>query len=234
MSRVAVVTGAAGGIGSVTCDVLETKGWDIVAVDARPLERPGAVRLDIADAEAVSEALSGLAQVDGLVNIAAIQHYKSLAETTHGDWARVLEVNLGGPFNCLKAVYDQLVSSRGSVVNVGSVHGQATSSSIAAYAASKGGMAAFTRAVAVEMGPLGVRSNIVLPGAIDTPALRQGFARGLSTERSLTDRTPTRSVGRPEDVAKVIAFLIDNEESQFVSGAEFVIDGGALAQLSTE
>jgi NAD(P)-dependent dehydrogenase (short-subunit alcohol dehydrogenase family) len=234
MSRVAVVTGAAGAIGSVTCDVLETKGWDIVAVDDRPLERPGSVRLDIADAEAVSEALSGLTQVEALVNIAAIQHYKSLPETTHGDWTRVLEVNLSGPFNCLKAVYEQLVSSRGSVVNVGSVHGRSTSSSIAAYAASKGGLAAFTRAVAVEMGPLGVRSNIVLPGAIDSPALRQGFARGLSTERSLVDRTPSRSVGNPQDVAKAIAFLIDGQESGFVTGAEFVIDGGALAQLSTE
>jgi NAD(P)-dependent dehydrogenase (short-subunit alcohol dehydrogenase family) len=234
MSRAAVVTGAAGGIGSVTCQVLESKGWEVVAVDVGPCERAGAVQLDIADVAAVSRALSGLTRVDALVNIAAVQHYKSLAETTHSDWARVLDVNLSGPFNCLKAVYDQLVSSRGSVVNVGSVHGQATSSSIAAYAASKGGLAAFTRAVAVEMGPLGVRSNIVLPGAIDTPALRQGFARGLSTERALADRTPSRSVGRPEDVAKAIAFLIDEEEARFVTGAEFVIDGGALAQLSTE
>jgi NAD(P)-dependent dehydrogenase (short-subunit alcohol dehydrogenase family) len=234
MSRVAVVTGAAGGIGSVTCDVLETRGWEVVAVDDRPLERPGALQVDIADAEAVSKALSGLPQVEALVNIAAIQLYKSLAETTHGDWTRVLEVNLTGPFNCLKAVYDQLVSSRGSVVNVGSVHGQATSSSIAAYAAAKGGLAAFTRAVAVEMGPLGVRSNIVLPGAIDTPALREGFDRGLSTYQSLVDRTPTRSIGTPEDVAKMISFLIDRGESQFVTGSEFTVDGGALSQLSTE
>lgn len=234
MSGVAVVTGAAGGIGSVTCDLLEDRGWEVVAVDDSAMDRPRAVEVDIADADAVSGAMSGLPRVDALVNIAAIQLYKSLADTTTAEWDRVLAVNLGGPFNCLKAVYDQLVANRGSVVNVGSVHGRATSTAIAAYAAAKGGLAAFTRATAVELGPLGVRSNLVVPGAIDTSVLRKGFSRGASTERSLIEKTPLRSIGKPEDVAKAIAFLIDPDESAFVTGGEFAVDGGALARLSTE
>lgn len=234
MSGVAIVTGAAGGIGSVTFDLLADRGWEVVAVDDRATDRPGAVEVDVADAGAVAEALSGLPRVDALVNIAAIQLYKSLADTSAADWDRVLAVNLGGPFNCLKAVYKQLVGSCGSVVNVGSVHGRATSTSIAAYAAAKGGLAAFTRATAVELGPLGVRSNLIIPGAIDTPILREGFSRGASTDQSLVEKTPLRSIGKPEDVAKAIAFLVDPDESAFVTGGEFVVDGGALARLSTE
>jgi len=234
MTPVVVVTGAAGGIGAATCDLLDGYGWDVVAVDRLPVERPGALQVDIADAEALTTALSALPRVDALVNNAALQLYKSLLDTTVEGWDTVAAVNIRGAFVCLKAVYRQLAEARGSVVNVGSVHARATSTSISAYAATKGGLTAFTRAAAIEMAPLGVRVNAVLPGATDTPALRAGFSRKADAEQTLVDRTPLKRIGHPRDVAQAIAFLIDQDRSAFITGQDFVVDGGALARLSTE
>lgn len=234
MTPVVIVTGAAGGIGSATCDLLAGYGWEVVPMDRRPVDRPGALRVDIADAEAVTEALSGLPRVDALVNNAAVQLYKSLLDTTVEEWDAIAAVNIRGAFVCLKAVHRQLAEARGSVVNVSSVHASATSHSIAAYAATKGGLTAFTRAAAIEMAPLGVRVNVVLPGAVDTPALREGFSRRADAEQTLIAQTPLRRLGEPRDVAQAIAFLIDRDRSDFITGQDFVIDGGALARLSTE
>jgi NAD(P)-dependent dehydrogenase (short-subunit alcohol dehydrogenase family) len=234
MKPIVVVTGAAGGIGAATCDVLEGYGWEVIPTDRLPVDRPNALRVDVADAEAATDALSRLPRVDALVNNAAIQLFKSLLDTTVDEWDAVAAVNIRGAFVCLKAVHRQLAEARGSVVNVGSVHAVATSHSVAAYAATKGGLSAFTRAAAIEMAPLGVRVNAVLPGAVDTPALREGFSRQAEAETKLVARTPLNRIGRPWDVAQIIAFLIDRERSAFVTGQDFAVDGGALARLSTE
>jgi NAD(P)-dependent dehydrogenase (short-subunit alcohol dehydrogenase family) len=234
MTPVVVVTGAAGGIGAATCDLLESYGWEVIAVDRLPVDRPGALQVDIADADAVTAALSALPRVDGLVNNAALQLYKSLLETTAEEWDGVAAVNIRGAFVCLKAVHRQLTESHGSVVNVGSVHARATSTSISAYAATKGGLTAFTRAAALELARYGVRVNSVLPGAVDTPALRAGFSRSENAEGVLIDRTPLARVGTPRDIAEAIAFLLDRERAAFVTGQDLVVDGGALARLGTE
>jgi NAD(P)-dependent dehydrogenase (short-subunit alcohol dehydrogenase family) len=234
VSRVAVVTGAAGGIGAATCDLLEERGWRVVAVDRVPPERDGAIQLDLADPDAVMASLSALPEVHGLVNNAAIQLFQTIAETTVAEWDAVMATNLRAPFLCLKALREQLVASRGSVVNVASVHARATSQSIAAYAASKGGLVAFTRAAALELAPHGVRVNAVLPGAVDTPALEAGLGRAPDAEERLLERTPLGRVAAPAEIAESVAFLLDTERSGFVSGQELVIDGGALARLGTE
>lgn len=234
MALVAVVTGAAGGIGTATCDVLEGYGWEVIPMDRIATGRQGALQVDISDAEAVTAALLELPRVDALINNAALQLYKSLLDTTVEEWDEVAAVNIRGAFVCLKAVHRQLAQRRGSVVNVGSVHAAATSHSISAYAATKGGLSAFTRAAAIEMAPLGVRVNAVLPGAVDTRALRDGFSRNAQAEKVLIDRTPLKRIGNPRDVAQAIAFLIDRDRSAFITGQEFIVDGGALARLSTE
>jgi NAD(P)-dependent dehydrogenase (short-subunit alcohol dehydrogenase family) len=231
---VAVVTGAARGIGEATCDVLAAAGWDVVPVDRDPVNRPGAIAVDLADAEATTKALAALPAADGLVNNAALQLFKPLTETGIDEWDAVQDVNLRGPFVALKALWPQLVAARGAVVNVASVHALGTSASIAAYAASKGGLVAMTRAAALELGTHGVRVNAVLPGAVDTQALREGFSRRADAEESLVARTPLGRVGRPEEIAEAILFLLDSRRSGFVTGQTLVVDGGALARLSTE
>jgi glucose 1-dehydrogenase len=235
VSRVAVVTGAAGGVGSATCDVLEAQGWSVIAVDRRPVNREGALQIDLADAPYVMEVLRRCERVDALVNNAALQLFKPLEDTSLAEWDAVHQVNLRGAFACLKACRDQLIAGGGgAVVNVASVHATATSKSISAYAASKGGLLAFTRAAALELAPHGVRVNAVVPGAIDTPALRDGFVRREDAEASLIASTPLKRIGRPEEVAESIAFLADNDRSGFITGQSLTIDGGALAALSTE
>jgi NAD(P)-dependent dehydrogenase (short-subunit alcohol dehydrogenase family) len=234
VTRVAVVTGAAGGIGAATCELLQERGWEVVGIDVRPSTSPGAIQVDIADTDALAAGLAKLERVDGLVNNAAVQLYKPLVETTVEEWDSVLEQNLRGAFVCMKELHGRLAESRGAVVNVSSVHAVATSQSIAAYAASKGGLVALTRAAALEFAVDGIRVNAVLPGAIDTPALRAGFERSESAERMLVERTPLKRIGEPRDVAEAIEFLLDAERSAFITGQTFAVDGGALARLSTE
>jgi NAD(P)-dependent dehydrogenase (short-subunit alcohol dehydrogenase family) len=160
--------------------------------------------------------------------------FKSTKQLSVEDWDDVARVNLRGAFVCLKAVRARLIESRGAVVNVASVHASATSDATAAYAASKGGLVAFTRAAALELGPEGVRVNTVSPGAIDTAALRAGLDRTPDSESTLVARTPLLRIGEPSDVAEAIAFLLDHDRSGFITGQELVVDGGALARLGTE
>jgi NAD(P)-dependent dehydrogenase (short-subunit alcohol dehydrogenase family) len=234
VTRVAVVTGAAGGIGSATCDVLREQGWRVIAVDRKPIDHPDALELDVSDAEKVASTFASLERVDGLVNNAAIQLKKALVDTTVEEWDDVWASNLRSAFVCLKALTPQLSASGGAVVNVSSVHASASSPSVTAYAASKGGLVAFTRAAAVELAPCGIRINAVLPGAVDTPMLHEGFAADRDSEATLLDRTPLGRLGQPSEIGEAIAFLLDPDRSAFITGQTLVADGGALAQLSTE
>ncbi|MEI2651684.1 MAG: SDR family oxidoreductase [Microthrixaceae bacterium] len=128
-----------------------------------------------------------------------------------------------------------------AVVNVSSVHAIQTSANIAAYAASKGGLLALTRAMAIEFAPDNIRANAILPGAVDTPMLRAGLGRGHLGGENVQDRldnlarkTVNGRVGMPAEIASAIYFLADNQQSSFMTGQALVIDGGATARLSTE
>jgi NAD(P)-dependent dehydrogenase (short-subunit alcohol dehydrogenase family) len=140
----------------------------------------------------------------------------------------------------MQAAHEALQVSRGAVVNVASVHAIATSVGAAPYAASKAAIVALTRAAALEWAPE-VRVNAVLPGAIDTPMLRQGVQRwAISSDAvepaivELGARIPLGRIGRPDEVAQAILFLADSDRSSFITGQTLVADGGALTRLSTE
>ncbi len=216
------------------CDHLQELGWNVVATDRLFSDRPGAVQLDVSDSAAIANVLGALPHVDGLVNNAAIQLFRPLVDTDTEEWDDVHDVNLRAPWLCVKAVHDQLAASHGAVVNIASVHAVATSLSIGAYATMKGGLTAFTRAAALELAEHGIRVNSVLPGAIETPALRAGLGRRENAEAGLIERTPLHRIGSPRDVATVVAFLLDGERSGFVTGAAIPVDGGVLARLSSE
>ncbi len=232
--RTAIVTGAAGGIGAAVCDHLESVGWEVVAVDRVPCERRGSLQLDMSDEAAIARTLPALPRADALVNNAALQLFKPLAETELEEWEELQRVNVRGPWLCVKALLPQLAARSGAVVNMASVHAVATSRSIGAYATTKGGLVAFTRAAALELAEHGVRVNAILPGAIDTPALRAGFARRADAEARLIAQTPLGRIGTPGDVATLVAFLLDGSQSGFITGATIPVDGGVLARLSSE
>ena len=245
MTRTVLITGACGGVGRATVALFRAAGWTTAGTDRRQpdeaSELDAFLELDISDRNAgdpLARFIADLDGVDALVNNAASQVEKPLAETSVAEWDEVVATNLRGPFLATRAALAALRASRGAIVNVSSVHAIATSAGLAAYVASKGGLAAFTRAAALELAP-DVRVNAVLPGAIDTPMLRSGLAR-WSTDidpenrlQGLADRTPLRRIGEPAEVAEVILFLADRRSS-FITGQTVVVDGGVTAQLSSE
>ena len=247
-TRVALVTGANGGIGRAIAALFGAEGWRTVGTDRLEPASPHVDRFvcaDLADPDAIEALVASVAQregrLDALVNNAALQVVKPFEALTIEDWDRVMAVNLRAPFWLLRNALPLLEASRGAVVNVSSVHAVATSEEITAYATSKGGLAAFTRACALDVAGRGVRVNAVLPGAVDTPMLRDGFARGhladgdVETQlASFGERHPLGRVGRPVEIAQAVLYLADGDRSSYVTGACHVVDGGVTARLSTE
>ena len=248
MSKIALITGVAGGIGSATTRVFKAKGWVVVGVDRRSEKEPIAdhfIESDISEPDAPDRIFAELKRefggLNALVNNAAIQICKPVLETTPEEWDQVMASNLRSVFLSMRHAHPFLKASKGAIINVSSVHAMATSRNIASYAASKGALLAFTRAVALEFGSDGIRVNTVLPGAIETPMLLEGLNRGHLEGRSLESlvrglgaRHVIGRVGQPEEIGHVIYFLADPEASSFVTGQAIVADGGALARLSTE
>jgi NAD(P)-dependent dehydrogenase (short-subunit alcohol dehydrogenase family) len=241
-SRVAVITGAAGGIGAATVDLFRSEGWFVVGIDLEGRTATNADRsiaADLADEEdvrAAFESIADLGHVHALVNTAAILQSISLLDTTPAEWDQVLAVNLRGAFLATQCAHPLMKERGGAVVNVSSVHAVATTAGAAPYAASKAGLVALTRSSALELAADGIRVNAVLPGAVDTGMLRREGEESEESEhvRSLADRTPLGRIAAPREIAQVILFLADGERSSFVTGATLVADGGALARLSTE
>lgn len=249
MKRIALVTGAAGGIGKATVEVFHAAGWETVAVDrqASCSFAPGIAfqQADVSDPDQVENLFEWLGrqagQLDALVNNAAIQICKPLPQMSVAEWDEVMASNLRSIFLTTRAGYPLLKKTAGAIVNVSSVHAVATSSDIAAYAASKGASMALTRALALEFARDGIRVNAVLPGAVDTPMLRAGLSRshvkGDSIEQRMADlagRTVMGRIGEPEEIGRAILWLADGQQSSFVTGQSIIVDGGATARLSTE
>lgn len=248
VQRVVVITGAAGGIGAATAGVFREAGWAVVGVDRSENGEGIAdvmLHADMADPDSpervFGEVQDRYGRLDALVNNAAVQVCKPIVETTPEEWDTVMASNLRGVFLSMRHAFPMLKDVGGAIVNVSSVHAMATSKNIAAYAASKGALLAFTRATALEFGPDGVRVNAVLPGAVDTPMLHAGLRRGhvegdsvTALVRGLGSKHVIGRVGLPEEIGRVILFLADATQSSFITGQAVVADGGALARLSTE
>src|SRR5690349_2582797 len=246
-----LVTGAAGGIGRATVQLFAEKGWLVIGVDRAPFGEgfPSGghfIQAGVADADILEQVFLQTRAVTpvlhALVNNAAQQIAKPMLETTVEEWDAVMASNLRSAFLGVKLAHPLLkAAGGGAIVNVSSVHAIQTSTNIAAYAASKGGLLALTRAMAIEFASDNIRVNAILPGAVDTPMLRAGLGRGHvgqgdMQERldNLARRTVSGKVGTPEEIAQAIYFLSDNEQSSFMTGQALVVDGGATARLSTE
>lgn len=253
---VVLITGAAGGIGRASVHLFAENGWRVIGVDRAPFNQDETARkfpenglfilADISVGEDMELIFSQARQftntLHALVNNAAQQIAKPLLETSVAEWDSVMANNLRSVFLGAKLAHPLLkASGSGAIVNVSSVHAVATSAHISAYAASKGGILAFTRALAIEFAPDNIRANAVLPGAVDTPMLRAGLGRGhvqgtdiLERLDNLARKTVNGRVGRPEEIAHAIYFLADHKQSSFMTGQALIVDGGATARLSTE
>ncbi|NJD68220.1 MAG: NAD(P)-dependent oxidoreductase [Candidatus Methylomirabilota bacterium] len=244
----ALVTGVSGGTGRAVAQAFVKAGWKVFGVDkieqTEPVRGLRFLKADLAQAEELDNILrpvvSEVGRLDALVNNAAHQDCGPIADVEISDWDRVMAVNLRAIYLAIR-ILKPVLGRGSSIVNISSVHACASSSNISAYAASKGGVLAFTRALAVELGKEGIRVNAILPGAIDTQMLRDGLDRGHLTGDSLDERLkslgariPIGRVGRPEEIAQAVLFLADNERASFITGTGLVVDGGALAKLSTE
>ncbi len=247
-NRVVLITGAAGGIGSAAARCFHARGWRVVGVDRSADSVAGVdhmIRADISDPLAPEYIFAQLTErfdrLDALVNNAAMQICKPVIETTVEEFDAIMASNIRSVFLSMRHAHPMLKATGGAIVNVSSVHAVATSANIAAYAASKGALLAFTRATAIEFGPDNIRVNAILPGAVDTPMLHEGLARGHIAGASLDElmrglggRHVMGRVGSPDEIGSAIVFLADNEQSGFITGQDLIVDGGALCRLSTE
>jgi len=246
-----LITGAAGGIGRATVALFARMGWRVIGVDRAPFgaDFPANglfIQSDISIGENLesiyNQAQAFTGTLNALVNNAALQIAKPLLQTSVEEWDAVMASNLRSVFLSVKLAHPLLkAAGGGAIVNVSSVHAVATSANIAAYAASKGGLLALTRAIAIEFAPDNIRANAILPGAVDTPMLRAGLGRGhvgggdiLERLDNLARKTVNGRVGRPDEIAHAIYFLADDTQSSFMTGQAMIIDGGATARLSTE
>lgn len=240
--KVAVITGAAQGIGKQTASVLNDLGWSVVLLDLQPIDPSiygSALSLagDITDETFVQSAarqtIDKFGRVDALVNNAGISCITSALDTSAEMYRKVIDVNLVAPFLLAKAFGALMVAAgSGSVVNVASVAGLQGVADRSAYNASKHGLIGLTRTLAVEWGAKGVRVNAVCPGWVKTEMDHKDQAGGSYSDSDITDHVPMGRFAKPDDIAQAIGWLCDDSKSGFVNGISLPVDGGWTADGS--
>lgn len=248
--KVAIVTGSGMGIGKGIATVFAREGAKVVLAEINAeagrateeeLRKEGYevtfVQTDVADEEqvkAMTEAtVAKYGTIHILVNNAGIGVYKSVLDTSSEEWDHCLAVNLKGVFLCSKyAIPHMQAVGKGVIVNISSVHSHATVNGVAPYAASKGGITALTRNMAIDHGPA-IRVNAIAPGWVLTPLIQSIFDSyddPAEQQRLVEQRQVMKRIGRPEDIGHAVAFLASDEAS-FITGTQLFVDGGLTAQL---
>ncbi|MGP8250088.1 MAG: SDR family NAD(P)-dependent oxidoreductase [Candidatus Dormibacteria bacterium] len=239
--RVALVTGAGGGIGAAIARRLSRDGFTVALVDvdrqgveaaARDLPTAAAFVCDVSDAGAVGELRSRVEQQLGapwlLVNAAGVFFVHRVPDLDEAGWDRTIDVNLKGPFLTCRALLPSMLEAKsGCIINVASTAGLRGGHDRAAYCASKAGLVMFTRSLALDHGADGVRINCVCPGLIDTPMADWITSRPQALEQ-WRQGVPAQRIGVPDDIAGVVAFLA-SPAADYVQGAVMLVDGGVSA-----
>jgi NAD(P)-dependent dehydrogenase (short-subunit alcohol dehydrogenase family) len=231
--KVAVVTGAAQGIGRRVAQVLAAEGYALALLDRQPVPEQSDFSYagDVssqADVTAFAAAVDDrFGRVDVLVNNAGSAVITPLEETALEDWQRVLDVNLTGPFLLSREFGRRMLAAgEGAIVNIASVAGLRGVADRAAYNTSKHGLIGLTRTLAAEWGGRGVRVNAVCPGWVKTEMDVESQASGAYGDSDITDHVPMGRFASPDDIAQAVAFLADPARSGFVNGAALSVDGG--------
>ena len=249
--KVALITGAARGIGAATAATFLENGYTVIAVDileAQTAEvRPDGprchyVRCDVADEAQVERLVTSVVRdhgrIDVLANIAGVVLVKPLDQTTWQEYRHVVDVNLGGTFLLCKHVLPQMKQQRsGSIVNMGSVSGHVGQIDHVLYGATKGAIIALCRALAWEVAPYGIRVNSISPGSVDTPMLRgdieiESRRTGLPYAEVKALREKEQALGRwadPAEIAAAILFMA-SEGASFITGTDLLVDSGWVAK----
>ncbi|MFN0120350.1 MAG: SDR family NAD(P)-dependent oxidoreductase [Blastocatellia bacterium] len=248
--RVAVITGAGSGIGRACALACAAEGARVIVADinleaaqetVRQIELQAgvawALHVDVAEPESVArlvaEAIQRCGAIHALVNNAAIQINKTIADTTWDEWQRQMNVNVGGVFLCSQAFLPQLRQTRGAIINLSSVNGFFVEPQCAGYCATKAAIIGLTKAMATDHGREGVRVNCVCPGYIDA-GLAQGYfeaqADPAAARAAAGGLHALGRIGRAEEVARLVVFLASDDAS-FITGAAMTVDGGFSAGL---
>lgn len=240
--KVAIVTGAARGIGAAVARRLVEDGARVVIADLRSgdaeqtaagLSPDGSLAIGLAcdvsqesDVErCANDAVERFGRLDIVVNNAGLMTFKGLGEWSAADWLRVLQVDLVGAAMFTREAFRRMGDGGGAIVNISSIHAVETSANAAPYAAAKAAMLSLTRTASIEGRARGIRANAVLPGAIDTPMLWDN-----PNVKSGAEKIDPADVGKPEDIAAAVSFLA-SDDARFVTGAVLAVDGGRLARL---
>lgn len=241
--RIALITGSGSGIGEAIAIAMGREGARIVLVD---INVGAAVRV----AKAVGETAAGLvcdvtdrAACDALAakvraeigpvsvlvnNAGIIRRGKVTDANTRRDWDETLAVNLDGPYNMMTAFLDQLRETKGAIINIGSIQSFVALPNSAAYTTSKGGVRLMTKALAIELGPMGIRVNAIGPGFTATP-LNVDARQNPDYMANFTGRIPLGRIGTPEDIAQPAVFLA-SDMARYITGVTLPVDGGYLAR----
>jgi NAD(P)-dependent dehydrogenase (short-subunit alcohol dehydrogenase family) len=240
--KVAIVTGAAGGIGAAIASRLLSEGARIVIADlksdiasqtAAEMASHGGeaigVGCDVGDEgqveTCVRTALDRFGGIDIIVNNAGLMTFKKLSEWTGDDWLKVLRIDLFGAAYFTRQAFLHMGPKGGAIVNIASIHALQTSANAAPYSAAKAALLSLTRTTSIEGRDVGIRANAVLPGAIDTPMLWDN-----PNVKSGAETIDKRDVGSPDDIAAAAAFLA-SDDARFITGTTLAVDGGRLAKL---
>ena len=240
--RVAIITGAAHGIGFGIAERLKRAGAELALADmdenalndaaarlAAADRKPLAIVTDLTDPDSAAAVIAHTSEhfggIDILVNNAGIRVVSAFCEHSRDDWQRTLEVNLTAPFLLAQAVIPAMLRrGKGKIINITSVAAELGFKNRVAYNVSKAGLTMLTKSIALELGGQGIRCNAVAPGVIETPLNRHYFTDPAFTQ-VIVDATPTGSWGAPPDIGSAVAFLA-SDEADFINGATLLVDGG--------
>jgi len=243
MNKVAVVTGAARGIGLATVGKFLSEGWNVAMIDIDGLtqtqarsdlqapETTLAIECDVSDPDQVQAAVDTTVQkfgrIDALVNNAGIAIFKPVIETSYEEWSRVLAVNLNGPFICTQACTPAMIKAGGgSIVNITSISGTRASTLRVAYGTSKAALMHLTKQTAAELGEYGIRVNAVSPGPVDTAMAKEVHTADIRADYH--NSIPLNRYGTEEELAEAIFFL-SSEKASYINGHTLNVDGGFAA-----